>query len=208
MRELSAARVAAEWARARGIVTWVVAALLLSTVAMAALGILAIMTIPATLPVPAMALMLAPLLIMINGLFRAACAALRALGADDLGLTIENLLMPAIFLAPLIAGEMAIPRVLGAAFADSLWPMDILSLPLAVNVLVTPITLYQSHSGVQRTIARFQLAAAAANIPLNALLIPPFGVQSAATATMVSYMIVHGLVWQRWHWLPIHRLRG
>jgi O-antigen/teichoic acid export membrane protein len=118
----------------------------------------------------------------------------------------------ALIVPPLVVllalGDAIIPWVFGPAFAASVTPMIILSAPLVSGTLTSPIAGYQSHSGAHGAIARFFLAGAAANLPLNAMLIPTLGVNGAAMATAASLLLVQLLVWRRWMGLPISKVVG
>jgi O-antigen/teichoic acid export membrane protein len=74
----------------------------------------------------------------------------------------------------------------GASFGAGANALRILAIGQLINVAVGSVGLLLSMSGRERYLQRTMIIAAFANILLNVILIPPFGINGAAIATAVS----------------------
>lgn len=89
-------------------------------------------------------------------------------------------------LAFILAGGSLASWVFGAEFAGSHAPLAILAVGQLINASVGSVGMVLDMAGHERTVARTLLSAALANVVLNLVLIPPFGMVGAALATASS----------------------
>jgi O-antigen/teichoic acid export membrane protein len=104
------------------------------------------------------------------------------------------------------AYPVVVTDIFGAGFRQGARPLVILSLAMLVNVGTGPVMAVLVMGG-KSGLGMFDTAVAlAANIVLNVLLIPRFGMIGAATAWAVSIAIANGLptiqVWRLWKISP------
>jgi len=92
----------------------------------------------------------------------------------------------------IVAGDILIGTLFGAAFAAAAWPLAILCCGQAVNAGVGSVGLLLNATGHERQAAYAVALAALANIGLNASLIPSWGMTGAAAATGTSLMLWNG----------------
>jgi len=100
-------------------------------------------------------------------------------------------------------GKDLLAIIYGQSFVPAWEPMMILSIAQLVNGffgIVWPLLVMTGH---ERNGVYGLLAASLLNVPLNALLIPPYGVAGAAIATGISI-----IVWNLLFWLAVHRKLG
>jgi O-antigen/teichoic acid export membrane protein len=83
-----------------------------------------------------------------------------------------------------------IQQLFGSAFTAAYWPVVILALSQLVNAATGSVGYLLAMSGQERAAARVTVLAGVLNLLLNAVLIPLFGLEGAAVATLTS-----GLVW-------------
>lgn len=117
------------------------------------------------------------------GIQRLASASASAMVAIALPIVLVFLLVPRWVLATLF----------GAAFSGGSLALAILSIGQFVNVATGSVALLLLMTGNERTVQRIVLGTAAANLGLNALLIPSQGVVGAAIATATSTCIANVL---------------
>lgn len=90
-----------------------------------------------------------------------------------------------VFLGLLLFGA-PILGIFGPEFPEGRAALVILGAGQLINALSGPVAYLLGLTGSERIVARVQTLAAALNIGLNLLLIPPFGLTGAALATAVS----------------------
>jgi len=91
-------------------------------------------------------------------------------------------------------GEPLLGVVFGTEYTVGQPALAILSVGQLVNVGMGSVGVLLNMTGHERDTAVGLGIAAAANVLLNLALIPPFGVEGAATATMATYCIWNGIL--------------
>jgi O-antigen/teichoic acid export membrane protein len=94
--------------------------------------------------------------------------------------------------AVLYFGADYILPIFGEAYLAAAWPLRILTLGVILNLLSGPGLLLLNMTGHQRDSMYIMGTAAAVNVTLNMILIPPYGAAGAATATSVSIILWNG----------------
>jgi O-antigen/teichoic acid export membrane protein len=104
-------------------------------------------------------------------------------------------------LAPVLVGmALASPIVLQIWAPPAFRPIDLMLVTAIIVVSAVPFTAVQSATrdlltqGRTRAVAASTLVAAGANIGLNLVLIPAWGIDGAALATLLAYAAQHGLL--------------
>ncbi|MFO7971597.1 MAG: polysaccharide biosynthesis C-terminal domain-containing protein, partial [Desulfobacterales bacterium] len=111
-----------------------------------------------------------------------------------------NLLTVVFFFA---LGRPLLGLVFGAVFVNSYLPLVILMAGQMVNSAAGSVAFLLNMTGHERDTAKGVACAAGINIVLNLILIPPLGINGAATATAVSMVVWNVLLW----WMVRKRLR-
>jgi len=91
----------------------------------------------------------------------------------------------------LVYGENLISYLFGAGFTVGAPVLIILALTQTANALFGPLGQLLSMTGHEAISARLHILAAGANIALNLLLVPQYGIMGAALATLGSYLILN-----------------
>jgi O-antigen/teichoic acid export membrane protein len=99
-----------------------------------------------------------------------------------------------LFSAALLAADVLVPVVFGEAFDGSVRPLAILILATGAMTLFNAFTPLLSAYGLTWHIARIIGVAAVVNVVMDFALIPSFGIEGAATATVLTYGISAALV--------------
>lgn len=94
----------------------------------------------------------------------------------------------------LFGGEIA-GWLFGAEFARAKIALAILSVGFLMNIATGPVGLVLRMTKNEKYSSRVMAAAAVANIVLNLLLIPAYGIEGAATATAISLAASHIVLW-------------
>lgn len=94
-----------------------------------------------------------------------------------------------------VVGQALITLLFGEQFAGVWLPLMILSGGHLISTAIGPSGMLLNMTGHERAVTRAVTIAAGTNVLLNLLLIPPFGVTGAATATAFSLVL-----WQAWLW--------
>jgi O-antigen/teichoic acid export membrane protein len=84
-------------------------------------------------------------------------------------------------------------HLFGSSFSDGARPLAILSLAMIANVGTGPVVMVLLMGGRSDLALRDSAVAFGANIALNALLIPQFGMTGAAVAWATSIVLMNGL---------------
>ena len=106
-------------------------------------------------------------------------------------------LVMALALAMLVAGHVGIVVVFGRPF-EAAYPALVLLLPgFVCMALQSLVSQYFAARGFPLFMTLYWLVGFAANLTLNLLLIPRFGMLAAAASSSVSYALVFGLMWRR-----------
>lgn len=92
-------------------------------------------------------------------------------------------------------GEDILTLFFGAAYAPGYIPMAILAIGQLVNTAMGSVGILLNMTGHERDTARGVAVAAAANVALNLVLIPPFGMKGAALATALALTIWNLILW-------------
>ena len=90
-----------------------------------------------------------------------------------------------------LAGEWIILLLFGDGFAGTGRALAILVWASALSAFGFMSARYLVVEGMERKIARRNWTAVMINIPLNLVLIPEFGIEGAAAATLISLLAVH-----------------
>ena len=99
-----------------------------------------------------------------------------------------------------ITAPFVVPFVFGEAYSRSLTPLFILLPAMLMLTTYRVLSRYFTALGLQRVTITSQVFSVAANIGLNLVLIPRFGIDGAAVSSLVSYSletIVLGAVFLR-----------
>ena len=88
-----------------------------------------------------------------------------------------------------IGGPWLLSALFGAEFATGAFALRILCVGQLVNATMGSVGIILNMTGHEKYAVRGVAIAAIANIGLNALLIPPFGLSGAAAATAISLVI-------------------
>lgn len=83
-------------------------------------------------------------------------------------------------------GQFLLPLIYGPGYGSAFAPLLILILAQSINAFFGPVGSVLSMTGFERSSLLGLAIAAAVNVTLNVILIPPFGVVGAATATGLS----------------------
>jgi O-antigen/teichoic acid export membrane protein len=117
----------------------------------------------------------------VDGIVRAALQAMEALA------------LPLVVLFFVLAGDVI--RVIGGgAYADAAWVLRILVLALGVSYLSGVYGHALPALGLQNLLFRWSLVILAVNLAVNLALIPPFGVEGAAVAVVISELVAFAAV--------------
>ena len=92
-------------------------------------------------------------------------------------------------------GETILSLIFGTNYATGHNALAILALGQLVNASMGPVSLLLNMTGHERNTMRGIAIASGANIILNLILIPPFGVNGAAAATAITLTIWNVLLW-------------
>ena len=92
-------------------------------------------------------------------------------------------------LAFVVAGGSFAAWVFGPEFLRAHTPLALLAIGQLVNSAMGSVTFLLTMSGHERVAARFMLMTAVANVVMNLVLIPPFGMAGAAVATATTMSI-------------------
>ncbi len=103
---------------------------------------------------------------------------------------------------PLFLGIFLFPRLsirifFGAEYLGGTTALQILSVAFFIRVLMGPNTQSLISIGESDVILYTTAGAAALNVGLNIALIPPYGIEGAAVATLASYAALN-IVWSWW----------
>ncbi|WP_440064062.1 lipopolysaccharide biosynthesis protein [Streptosporangium sp. OZ121] len=112
------------------------------------------------------------------------------LGARDVSVRVLrlNLLLSSVFAGALAAASpVLVPLLYGTAFAGSVTPILLLAPGIVALSLLRPVEQYLVRLGRPMTMTAFASGALAANLALNALLIPRWGATGAALAASTAY---------------------
>jgi len=106
-----------------------------------------------------------------------------------------------LFSAALLAADVVVPVVFGEAFEGSVRPLAILMMATSAMTLFNAFTPLLSAYGLTWHISRIIGVAAVVNVVMDFALIPSFGIEGAATATVFTYgtsaVLVLALIGQR-----------
>ena len=94
-----------------------------------------------------------------------------------------------VYLLFAVAGRSLITMLFGTEYEGAYVPLMILGAGQLVNAAAGPVGLLLTMTGHEREALKGVAAAAIANIALNLVLIPWFGIQGAATAAALSLVI-------------------
>ncbi|ANU07114.1 flippase [Paraurantiacibacter namhicola] len=105
-----------------------------------------------------------------------------------LGATLTGLGALLAFLGAFVAGKWAIAFVLGTVYIPAWLPLMILAAANLVTGLFGPVGMLLNMQGHERRTLHAGIFSAVANVVLNAILIPPYGMVGAAAATAASML--------------------
>lgn len=94
----------------------------------------------------------------------------------------------------IVFGEPLLDSVFGEAYSAGHRALAILCVGQTLNAMAGPVILLLNMAGYERDTVRGVAAAAVANIVLNALLIPHFGIEGAAFATASSIVLWNAIL--------------
>ncbi len=103
----------------------------------------------------------------------------------------------------IVLGPWIIPLFFGAAYLPAIRTFQIL---MATVAIIFPSALVGNAIfayGSERRFVYVVGIAVIGNVAMNAFLIPPFGIEGAAAATIVTQLIVNGIIWRK-----MQRLNG
>jgi O-antigen/teichoic acid export membrane protein len=103
--------------------------------------------------------------------------------------------LPVVLVLVLFGGPL-LRLIFGEEYSDGYTPMAILAGGQLVNAAMGSVGGLLNMTGHERETARGVAIAAAANVVLNLLLIPPFGLNGAALATALSMTLWNLVLWQ------------
>lgn len=95
----------------------------------------------------------------------------------------------------IFCGGYLIRWIFGIEYQPAHWPLTILAAGQLANAGFGSVAMLLNMTGHERTTARGLAIAAALNIMLNLILIPPFGIDGAAAATAFSLVAWNGMLW-------------
>lgn len=95
----------------------------------------------------------------------------------------------------LVWGEALLRLVYGADYAASISPLLIITTGHVITAMLGMTAIFVAMCGLERFAARAWGLATVANVALNALFIPAFGMNGAAGATLVSTTFGSALLW-------------
>lgn len=95
-----------------------------------------------------------------------------------------------------VFGEELLRLSFGPEFAGSINPMLLLLVAQLINAFFGPVGMLLNMSGFERTVTKGMFLAAVANILLNLLLVPTFGMIGAATATLITLSVWNIALWR------------
>jgi O-antigen/teichoic acid export membrane protein len=101
-----------------------------------------------------------------------------------------------VVLVLVLFGEPLLRLIFGEEYSGGYTPMAILAGGQLVNAAIGSVGVLLNMTGHERETARGVAIAAAANVALNLLLIPPFGLNGAALATALSMTLWNLVLWQ------------
>ncbi len=95
-----------------------------------------------------------------------------------------------------LVAPLLVPLLFGAAYAPGILSLQIL---MATALIIFPsaivgVSLFAY--GGERRMPFFVAVAVLGNIVLNAIFIPPYGIEGAAVATIIVQLVVNGLIWR------------
>jgi len=93
-------------------------------------------------------------------------------------------------------GRAILYSAFGPAFSASFLPMIILSAGQIINSFFGAIGILLHMSGLERKVARGMIIAAIMNLLLNFALVPLFGMNGAAFATLVTFSVWNIILWR------------
>ena len=96
----------------------------------------------------------------------------------------------------LFFGGWLITTIFGESYAPASMALGILAVGQLVNAGMGSVGALLNMTGHERDTARGMFAAFAVNIVLNLLLIPQFGIEGAATATAVAFVLWNVILWR------------
>ncbi len=108
---------------------------------------------------------------------------------------IVSLTIP-VFLVIVLFGDRIIVLTVGRDYLNAYIPLVILSLGQVVNAIVGSAGLLLKMTGHEKEVALSMAKSAVFNIVFNLILIPPFGLIGAASATAMSMLIWNFFLWR------------
>lgn len=99
-------------------------------------------------------------------------------------------------LALIVFGDIVLRAFFGTAFAVGHTALSIIAIGQLVNAGAGSVGYLLNMTGHERDTARRAAAAAVANVALNAILIPPLGINGAALATSLTLLLLNVLLWR------------
>lgn len=100
------------------------------------------------------------------------------------------------FMIFVVAGEVLLSEVFGAEFRASYVPLLILASGQLVNAAAGAVGFLLNMAGHERETAKGLGVGAMFNVIVNVCLIPPFGMEGAATATALTFLLWNILLWR------------
>ncbi len=89
----------------------------------------------------------------------------------------------------IVWGAPILQAVFGAEYVEGRVALAILCVGQIVNAVMGSVAFLLNMTGHERSVAKVVMLATSINITLNLILIPPFGIEGAASATAVSLVI-------------------
>lgn len=99
-------------------------------------------------------------------------------------------------LALIVFGDIVLQAFFGTAFAVGHTALSIIAIGQLVNAGAGSVGYLLNMTGHERDTARCAAAAAVGNVALNAILIPPLGINGAALATSLTLVLMNVLLWR------------
>ena len=123
-----------------------------------------------------------------------------------LGSRVSLLVALFIMLVFVFWGDEIIRIAFGADYISSYMPLMILGVGQLVNALFGPIGILLNMTGFERDTMRGMSIAALANVLLNLIFIPLYGINGAATSTTLALCIWNALLWFYgfFNWLEVY----
>ncbi|MBL4812929.1 MAG: polysaccharide biosynthesis C-terminal domain-containing protein [Rhodobacteraceae bacterium] len=129
-------------------------------------------------------------------------AKLKATGNDEelSRLAAKGAVLSLLFTLPMVLlfavfGTEILVLLYGQAYADSAVPLVIISGGLALTASLGMTGIFISMTGLERFGAMAWFIAALTNVVLNAIVIPRFGMNGAAVATVISTFLASSFMW-------------